>query len=366
MTATGDTDQISRMGAARGFDLGAIRAQWLRLWRSPAMLFLLAASAGYVMGWHFLLLFQADWNGNVMELGARFIYFEEMLFHVPLFLGIAALFLRQVDGRVLLALTFLAFWFNNNNIISHDLHGLLDSWHLYPEAFRHGRVDGPINVQYAILTCYAVVYPLLWLTVLMPSRRTMSRIFVLLILTVILGTTTLFHQVVIDRALVTAVNEERSLRLQYLENIADVPDEASFMTLCRRWGGICETGSMASAPHDPAGVPDFLRGRIARAHEASQLRGKDSLSVSEAQPVGALDADLRGRQFVFHRDGDRWRLAVDMSSYNHIPARYKIYFGALMIAAHLWWVYGGFGLLAFHRSRFAWRFARKTQAEAAG
>ena len=340
------------------------RARLRAVWNSPWLLALLAASLGHILAVHALYITDALRNGDLIATGEAFIYAEEFLFQVPLFLGIAALFMRQVGARALMLITIVSFLANNIDLIDYHLHNLLDHLDLYPAYFRHGVPDGPVNVQLAILLCYAIVYPLVWLSVLIPSRRTVPRSFVLLIMTATLGTTTLFHELIVNNALVTTLDQERLLNREYLARIIDVPDEASFMTLCQRAGVDCLAADIRQLPE--LGPPAMGK-RIQDTHWAAIADDDRPVSTHvEALITGALDADLRGNQFAYHRDGERYRLAVDMTSYNHLPARYKIYFGALMITAHFWWVYGGFALLAFHRSRFSWRFARKQQAETAG
>lgn len=351
-------DQMTAESAPTGRVTGPVVVGWLRtVWDSVWLRALLWLLVGHVAALHGVQFYQAWQGDNLLGLADRAINVEEFIFDVPMFLGLLALMFRRIDWRVLLLATLLAHLDNRTLLIDHYLHNFLQDHDVYPAMFRHGNPNQPVNIQLAILSCYAVVYALLWLTVLLPARRTMGRVFVLLIMTVTLGTTLLFHQVVVDHALGTTLAQERLATRQYLTRIIDVPEDTGFMTLCRRSGAICLTGTGDQPPvvEAPRLVP-----RIAAAYRASRDVGGDPVLRVEAVQVGGLASDLRGQQFAFYGNREHWRLAVDMTSYNHLPARYKLYFAALVAVAHLWWVYGGFALLAFHQSRFAWRFARNS------
>ncbi|MEM6901916.1 MAG: hypothetical protein AAF556_01590 [Pseudomonadota bacterium] len=326
------------------------------IWGSPWLLVLLAAAAGHAFAMHGLGIYTAMQAGSIYDLGEEVIFAEEFIFRVPLVLGILALFMRELGARALLLATLIAMVMNNINFFDGILHRFLDQNDLYPLVLRRGDPTNAVNSQIPISFTYLFVYLALVVSVLIKARRTISRIFLLLIMTATLGTTTLFHQLLVDGALVIAIDQERMINRQHLTAIVTVPDEATFQRLCSASATTCATGGVNGPP--PAAHP-ALNQAIIQSFERLKSGSIASNTHTEALRVGALDLDLRGMQFALHREGERYRLAVDMGSYNHLPARYKVYFGTLMIFAHMWWVYGGLALLSFHRSRFAWRFAKQ-------
>jgi hypothetical protein len=82
------------------------------------------------------------------------------------------------------------------------------------------------------------------------------------------------------------------------------------------------------------------------------------IKIVEPEPPAGLVSPLPGHQFVYYHTGDEVRVITDRADYSHLTWRYQIYLGALMSAAHFWWVFGGFLLLAFHQSKTAWRVAK--------
>lgn len=333
-----------------GFSLGAV-------WNSPWLLMLLAAITGHAFAVHGVGLYGALHAGSIYDLGVEVIYAEEFIFRVPLVLGFLALFARDLGLRMLLLATAIAFGLNSLDFFDGILHRFLDQNDLYPLSLRRGDPSQAVNSQIPISFAYLIVYLGLVVSALIKARRSISRIFLLLIMTATLGTTTLFHQLLLDGALVTAIDQERMIHRQHLSAIATVPDEGTFERLCAVSATNCVVGDMTGPP--PANADPAINQAIVQAFGRLQSGQSETATHAEAQIVGALDLDLRGKQFVLHREGERYRLAVDMGSYNHLPARYKVYFGTLMIFAHLWWVYGGIALLSFHRSKFAWRFAKQ-------
>lgn len=341
-------------------DLGKAGFSWRAVWDSPWLLVLLAVIAGHAFASHAVGIYTELQIGSIYDLGEQIIYAEEAIFRVPLVLGMLALFMRELGGRALLLATAIAYLLNSNDVFDGLLHNFLDQNDLYPLFLRRGNPEQAVNSQIPVSFAFLIVYLGLLITVLIRKRRTISRIFMLLIMSVTLGTTALFHQLLLDSALVTAIDQERMIYRHHLSAIAALPDEAAFQSLCQASATTCITRSMSSGlasselTTDPA-----INQAVVRAFQALSADDIRSETHTEALIVGALDRDLRGKQFVLHREDDRYRLAVDMGSYNHLPARYKVYFGTLMIFAHMWWVYGGLALLTFHRSRFAWRFAKQ-------
>ena len=271
--------------------------------------------------------------------------FEEWLFQVPLFLaGLAIIGMRRA-GPVWALAVILAFIANESRLFSEIIHGVLDHGGLYPHALRHG--NGPVNVQWATLIAYGLVWPVLAMQVIWSKTRHIGRVFTLVIITVTLGTTFLFHQVLINQALHLALEEARDRQFAAMAQAITRPTKDNFLADCRLYQIWCDQAAVdAMAIDPPADFADWV----------GQVPQKSSSGlVSERRHASPLQRQLIGQQALYWHDDTAQRWAVDRAVYTPIVARYKIYFAILVSAAHLAWAFGGMALLALHRSPLRYR-----------
>jgi len=319
----------------------------------------LAVLVAHAVSVHAARLWEALGGTDGAAAADAWIMTEQFVFLVPLFLAVAALLRRGVGLAELAVAVVAAHYANETYLFIEHVHGALDRWRVYPEAFRHGNPNGPINVQYGILTFYAAVLPLLALQCLLRRWRTLGRLFVLLVAVVALGTTYIFHRVVVEADLIRTVAEQRAERLAGMEFAARLSSDDEFRGACAVLRVDCHVlpeGAMA-AKDALGGAPEPLARAARQAHREAAARGAAGAVVARAFPVGVLSSDLRGNQFVYARRGDTVRVAVDDLSYNATVWRHKAYFTVLVVAAHAWWVFGGMALLGWHRRRLARRGA---------
>lgn len=308
---------------------------------------ILAVVAAQALAHHALAIWGAWSAGDVLALGDAWIMAEQSAFHVPLVLAAVAAATGRVGGRALLAAIAAGHWANEFRLLDGHLHGFLESNRLYPAAFYHG--SGSVNVQYAILLLYAVALP--WLASAAIRRRTLDRLFVLLIVTTTLGTTMLFHKVVVESALQGSVEHVRAQKLAAMRATQGLGADV-FRSACRTLDVAC-----LDLP-EGAGMPLGGHWSPALAEVVTKLhRDTAGRPVRHAQAlrIGVLKPDLRGEQYAYERDAAGARVMVDDASYATLPARYKAYFSILLVSAHAWWAGGGVALLAWHRRRLSRR-----------
>ncbi|MEO0392212.1 MAG: hypothetical protein AAF213_03070 [Pseudomonadota bacterium] len=306
------------------------------IWQHPAFRLLLGVSFGVMLGGYLLPVLELIAAGNRPALGPALMRLAAWLSLVPLAIGVASMISKRLDGLGLMLMALVA-----------------------------GLVAPLITVdtgdhQPWIWLGYALIYPLLWLNIIRPARRSLARSFTLLILTVTLMTSALFHLIVVDLAYRSVVAQERGATRQELITIIDLPQEL-FEQQCRLRVLGCWSGPPDQAP-DMGNAT--LQDKLAAVHEAIEAYQLYGLRrVVEPENVTALSADLRGDQLAYFHTGEEYRVAWDNRHYGHLTWRYQIYLGALMASAHLWWVFGGFILLAFHQSKTAWRYAKREADE---
>lgn len=280
---------------------------------------------------------------------------EQAVFHVPMVLALAVILNPKPGWITFLGCVIVGHLLNETALIHHHLHTLLDRLDLYPLAFRHGRPDVAVNVQYAGLMVWMVLAVGLVWRLVVRRTRTRHRLFLCLMMGVCLGTTLLFHKLVVEYALQGAVAEARAHRRAVVAEAMALPSRLAFVRMCASVDVTCTEGSWEDGPWSkPGGVPSMHM--HAMQASASVMRPGD---MAQEVAMGSLVVpDLRGNQFVLMRRGDRYRLGIDNSSYNPIVYRHKHVFAALMVAAHTWWLGGGMLLLSWHDRRWRGRRAR--------
>jgi hypothetical protein len=291
----------------------------------------------------FVRLWNAYASKDASLLADGWIMTEQFLFHVPLFMAIIALFRRKLGLIELMVVTVVGHWLNEFNFFPQIVHGILFDNDLYPKAFK--APNGAVNVQYAILLVYFAIVPAIYGFALRKRTRTISRVFAALIITATLGTTLLFHKLVVEADLITTVDRARNERLAVMETAVTLPSEKDFQAFCTLLKTDCAT--LASDQPFTLGSPEMAD--AARSiHTNAMNTGKDKVVVPFKGRVGVLTKDLRGSMLVYARAGSSYRVILDNTSYNHFVWDHKVQFAILMSVAHLVWAYGGYLLLAFH------------------
>lgn len=314
--------------------------------------------AAYLMTSKLIVLVYAVAAQDLLRIGNAAIEIEEVLFHLPLFLGMSALIERHVGLRTLSLAVILAVFSHEIELFTGIIHDALAAIGFYALAYGETGLASEINIQYGIVTAYGLVFPAALAMALW--RRSVARWFVVLIMTATLGTTTLFHLVIVDSALLTYLEEARADTRRAMAAAIDLPRPEDFEAQCAQAGVLCAQLPVTSGlPADwKASVAEPLARAAERLHWQVMGSGAERYSTTVIRPAGALDRDVRGQQYLYRRQGGMYRVAIDVRSYNHLPARHKIYFATLTSAAHLWWVFGGMALLAFHRRRVAYQFLK--------
>ncbi|MEO0392213.1 MAG: hypothetical protein AAF213_03075 [Pseudomonadota bacterium] len=302
-----------------------------------------------------------------VDVSQELVSIEELLFTMPLILGAILLFTRRLGLKFVMLAFLLSSYDNHFGFIDDHWHNFLDDNQLYPLALRRGDPDADVNIQYAVLSFYVVIYAGLALMMCRAKWRSFERIFVLLIMSVMLGTTVLFHQVFIHNALVSEFEQARAAKRAHYASLVHLPDQ-QFLSFCKQRGMNCQVGVLT----EPIAIADTSL-QPALAEAAKHLKNNPQMATQtydQALRVSTLQGVLTGHQIVMHRYGAlpdaRYRLIVDHSEYTHIPNRHKVHFTGLMIVAHSWWIGGGLLLIAFHRRRFAKRFGARVQPAAGG
>jgi len=298
--------------------------------------FLGACAIGYM----FLATLDVLLHRDIVLTADALLRCEEWLFHVPLYLCVLAIFGAKINGRDWALAVFMAFVASETKLFSLHLHNFLTDFDLYPGFARHPGVSA--NVQWPILLSYALCWPILLVQVIIRKTRHIGRIFMLVITTATLGTTLLFHQLVIGVALKETLNDAREHQMQIMHRLArgGGNEFGQFEITCHHFQLWCAQGTIHHAPPS-----DF----------AAWARRPDlPLLDIQRRSFNPLSRTLDGQQAIYTSiPAPRW--IIDRMSYTPIIARHKIIFAVLVSVAHLVWSWGGIGLLALHRSPVRFR-----------
>lgn len=269
---------------------------------------------------------------------------EEWLFLIPLLLGLFAITGARITGSQWGAAVFVALILSESHFFTGTLHDWLMQAGLYPPFAKHG---DQVNVQWTALMCYAVLWPILLIQICRSRTRHLGRVFTLIIMTATLGTTFLFHKLVIGVGLRNNLTELRQQQFHAIYQALAAPDQHEFYRLCRKAELWCQQAAKDMSISDsPADFADWIK------------QENDYLAIRtdvEQRSFSPLSSTLNGNQAVFERSEDYSRVAIDRMGYTPVVARFKIIFALLVGAAHLVWSWGGVGLLALHRSNVRFR-----------
>ncbi|SOC27206.1 hypothetical protein [Thalassospira xiamenensis] len=298
-----------------------------------------------------------------MDIANGWIMAEQFAFHVPQFLGVVVLVSGRLTLNRFLMCVILAYVFNELGVFSERLHGFLEVNHFYPDAFYHGNQS--VNVQYAILIFYAALAPLLCIRISLKKIRTIDTVFVTLIFFTMIGTTFIFHKIIVENALKTAIEDTRYNRMQSMQLISNLPTGDAFSRLFQDSCNKIDVSCFVLNPGEPLPAGKrYSEMLLEMARSVQRDTGNKQVFFSQSLYVGGLEEEMYGEQYVFRRLPDETvRFIVDTQDYGMIPAEYKPYFAILMLCAHIWWVGGGTALLFWHKRRFKGRQRLYTTSE---
>lgn len=332
---------------------------------NPIKIYLLSQYVGFALALAFVAylalpaVFDFVNEGFSAETANQFIMLEQSLFLSVPFLILISAFQKSFGYFTYLISLLLGYLSNEFEIFTDHVHSFLLSNSIYPDSWV--AQDGTANVQYAVLSFY--IFSICAFVIVRMIKRSMSiaHYFVILGTIVALGTTVLFHILIVQSSLSQNMQESRNENMSIIEVIMDVEPDA-FADTCTENGFNCSVYDERSDLQDVLNeqVPLYAENAL-RTLELDSLRVNPIGRYTFSGEIGLLDTDVRGKQFGIGIDKNgMYRFVYDDKSYNHIVWRHKIYFATLVVVAHLWWFFGLTTLLQFHYSRFRKRSAHSS------
>lgn len=279
------------------------------------------------------------------EIADNWIMMEQFFFHIPMVLAFTLIFRKKITYLNIALSIIIAFLLNQFDIIFGLLHNFLVDYNIYPDFFYHGTTN--VNVQYTLILLYLVSFSILFISLL--KKRSFDRIFIFIILMTLLGTTTLFHYVIVDNALKNVLLDARQHKIEKMRLL--IPQIKENSEICKEYQTVClflkEDETLSE--YDPDLISSDLLEAIKRIKQETVSK---PTYFEQKLKISALNENLKGDQYIFFRNKEsEIFILIDIQKYQKYAQEYKKYFAILMISAHTWWLGGGLFLLFWHKNR---------------
>jgi hypothetical protein len=269
---------------------------------------------------------------------SNFVSFDFTLQMLVFYLAIGSFFMRRINLWLILISSVLAIELGTS-YFSNYLHPFLISHHLYPNSLGYGNTASQ-SPEYARLIVIFIVAVALLVFQLFKSRRTFSRIFILLIYYSVLLTSLLFHFVIIQ-----AVTHSNNIAKVQYEKILWRDD---FFTICKDLGVKC------FSTKNPEQLKVIDRSDIILSIQDSTrytvLPDKASFIVNSKTLSSNTDRTASFTMTVIQMENER-RYLIDDEHYKDVINFYQKIYVYLGLLAHLVWILGGMFLLWYHERR---------------
>lgn len=258
----------------------------------------------------------------------------------PIFLAMIMLCTKKMKIWHLALAIIMGFNFDSYQFFDNVIHPFLYKLHIFDFLLRSGQTV--VNPQYTKILFYLVLLLGLTLQSIIKKYRSVDRIFMTLILSVVLGTTVIFHFAIPMGMFKIG---KKDLEYALIEKVKYEPKNI----LCEKKE--CFTLNSDLQTLDPIN------------NEQEKIFKNYSFFIKKVTPqLTLLDpyfsislGNFQGQGFdyiitVLQKTPTGYFLVYDKYASNKLSRHSEIWFSFLSTCAHFFWLYGGIGLLFLHKN----------------
>ena len=286
-------------------------------------------------------LYQYD---NLLEILSSIFTVHSGLLIVPIWLMLVLFFKRNLKLYHFSIALCLSFFISSYEILDNYLHPFLESLHIYDYFLREGQVV--LNPQFTKILLYLICISIMLFLCLNKKKRTIDRVFILLISLSVIITTIIFHIAIPMGYFKFIKNEQQILLINNLKSSVNFKDFC-IQKDCLSLNKTLEITNIISGSNNNFNNHSYFKNRINRFFSENDFDSiySDSLGSFEGQKFDyILTAVMKNK--------DDYIVVMDDKVLKPYARQSEIWFCFLSSLAHFVWIYGGILLLFIHKKRF--------------
>lgn len=281
---------------------------------------------------------------SLLEILSSIFTVHSGLLIVPLWLMLTLFFKRNLRLYNFSIALCLSFFINSYELLDKHLHPFLESLHIYDYFLREGQVV--LNPQFTKILLYIVSIIIMFFICLDKKKRTMDRVFILLISLSVIMTTIIFHITIPMGYFKFIKNEQQILLVNNFKSSAHLKDFC-IKKDCLSLNKTLEITNIISGTDFNFNNHSYFKNRINKFFSDNNSNSiySDSLGSFEGQKFDYILTAVM-------KDKDDYIVVMDDKVLKPYARQSEIWFCFLSSLAHFVWIYGGILLLFIHKKRF--------------